>query len=103
MSSTDIKWSCTSAEDPFYPIAENQTAILFGYWADDENNEYRERHSAAEAVAEDYFDTFTWEEWFGEDDSAIVRVVITSPESAAGTYEVEMERVIKATAKLLEE
>lgn len=99
MASTDIRWSCTAAEDPFYPIAKSQETLLYGFWAGVEGG----GPDAARAVAEDYFDTATWSEWFGEDDEATVRIIITHPGPAAGTYEVDMERVVKATAKLLVE
>jgi hypothetical protein len=100
MASTDIKWTCTAAEDPFYPIAENQETLLYGFWAGVEGN----GSDAAKGVAEDYFDTATWAEWFGDDDGATVRIAISHPEAAAGVYEVEMERTVKAiTAKLLVE
>ena len=99
MASTEIKWFCTAAEDPFYPIAENQETLLYGFWAGVEGN----GGDAAKAVAEDYFDTATWGERFGEDDGATVRIVITHPESVSGTYEVEMKRTVKATARLLVE
>lgn len=99
MASTSIKWSCTAAEDPFYPIAENQETILYGFWAGVKGS----GKDAARAVSEDYFDTGTWAEWFGEDDGAIVRITITHPEPAIGTYEVEMERVVKAIVRRLAE
>jgi hypothetical protein len=73
--------------------------MLHGFWAGVEGG----GEDAAKAVAEDYFHTATWSEWWGDDASATVRITITSPGPATGTYEVEMERLIKATAKLLVE
>ncbi len=97
MASTDIRWSCTGPDEPFSSIAENQLTIVYGCWAETEGY----GSDAAKAVAEDYFDTSTWEEWFGEDDDARVRITITEPVSVKGTYDVDMERVVRATATLL--
>lgn len=103
MSSTEVRWSATGAEDPFAPIVPEQRSILSGPWANDLAN----AENTAEEVAENYFsgaDTFEdpWAEWFGEDDAAIVRVTITEPPACVGTYEVELVRTIKATATRME-
>jgi hypothetical protein len=99
MSSTEVRWTATSAEDPFYPIVPEQRTILPGFWAGVDGN----AENTAEEVAENYFDDAdVWSEWFGEDDSPTVRVTITEPPASAGTYEVELVRAVKATATRLE-
>lgn len=103
MSSTEVRWSATGAEDPFAPIVPEQRTILPGFWAGVDGN----AENTAEEVAEHYFsgaDTIDdpWAEWFGDDDCATVRVIITQPPACVGTYKVEMVRTVRASAKRVE-
>ena len=101
MSGTEVRWSMTEAEDPFAPIATDHETLLSGFWARVSGN----AENTAEDVAENYFDNAddtSWSEHFGDADCATVRVIITEPPASAGTYEVELVRTIKATAKRIE-
>lgn len=54
----------------------------------------------AAEVARVYFETdASWQEWFDDMDHANVMVEILSPEINKGVYDVEMERMVTATAQ----
>src|SRR4051812_9150549 len=56
--------------------------------------------TAAETVAQDFFDASIWQQFVGADDNDFsVTVEIHAPEEIAGIYEVELERVTRAKAR----
>lgn len=92
---SDIVYTIFSPDDPFYPFTKGpHTMIESGFWMELEG----EGPVIAKHVAEDYFDDETWQEQFGNDDSAVVVVEVRQPEVNAGFYEVSLERVTKAMA-----
>jgi hypothetical protein len=94
MATTDVKWSMTTAEDPFAPIATNHVTLLHGFWAGvDGNGEDTAKEIAAQYLNEDD----NWVELFGEDDSATVHLTIHSPVATAGKYEVDVDRAVRST------
>lgn len=52
---------------------------------------------AAEMVAESYFESEQWSQWF-EDESGTVIISIHEPAQISGKYRVELEREVKASA-----
>ena len=89
----------TGDEHPFAPIATNHETILHGFWAEIEGN----GADVAKDVCENYFDEETWADYFGEDQiEGGVLLTITSPAPCVGTYQVSMERVVRARAVLKE-
>lgn len=95
MSSTDVRWSMTTAHDPFSEIAMDHETMVNGFWpAVDGNGADTAKDIAAEYLNEGD----NWVELFGEDDGADLHVTIHSPAASAGKYFVEVERVVKATS-----
>ena len=78
-------------EEPFFKEEE----FLAQDWADCSAN--------AEALASDIGESLispdNWPDMFGDDEnSASIIIVIHSPETVAGWYKVDLERVVKASA-----
>jgi hypothetical protein len=75
----------------------NKEETLLGDWADCSSN----GESAANDICANLFDHNLWDDCFGGDaTSERVQVEIHSPPSIAGLYEVDLERVVKASATL---
>lgn len=96
MASSEIKYTIFEPEDPFtLHTKQPYTMIVAGYWPECEGS----GRTCAETVCEEYFDTNTWIEFFGEDeDGGTIAVEILEPVTARGVYDVSLERVTKAQA-----
>lgn len=96
MTTVDIEWSASHEYGDMGGVADKQTTILSGAWADCEAN----AESAVNDIVEDFFRCDReWREEFGDDDdSDRILVCVYSPPSIAGEYRVDLERVIKARA-----
>lgn len=94
-----VKWELFS-EASGSRIVGDQTTIL-PPWAEVSANA---GHAAAKIV-EEYFssDPEVWLEWFGDEESAPMMLLITQPVSIAGRYHIEAEKVVKARAELVSE
>lgn len=91
MSLIDVIWSA-DYEGCF--IAKRNTTLL-PPWADSVLN----GESAVQNICQDFFTSAVWEEWIGDDPDWTITLEIHTPPSIAGSYEVELERVTKASAK----
>src|SRR5687767_3144632 len=95
MATTEIKWSADF--DGVY-IAKQQTTLLSGWWAGQADN----ATAAVQEICEDFFTSEVWQEWVGMDDNDwMIQVEIYEPEAISGTYEVGLERTVKASARKL--
>lgn len=86
----DVVWSADC--DGVY-VAKRHTTLL-PPWAGIEDN----AETVAKMICEDFFDARVWDEWIGYDNSWSVQVELHSPPSIAGLYDVDLDRVTKATA-----
>lgn len=100
MQPIDVRWSLFPEDDKdrFGAIVMD-TISLLPPWADMAEN----ATAAVERAVTDYIGESEWEEWFGNDaTTAQVEIDVHGPPSIAGTYVVGLERVVKATAKRVE-
>lgn len=96
MATTDVVWDMSS--DGVLVTKDKQTTILRGQYWDTDGGCY-----AAQEIAEDYVRPSLWDEWIGPDDYEwVVEMEIYQPAALAGKYEVELRRIVKANARLLE-
>jgi len=95
-----VRWSAwhqDAREDGRAPFVAHWDCILPS-WADCEGN----AQSVVNDICADFFTDEVWQQEFGlEDCSAEIEVEIHSPSSIAGRYIVDLERVTKASARLL--
>ncbi len=92
---TDIRWQAFGIEEPFTPITPFEQQAILDDWYDEGHAE-----AAVNQICERYFsaDDAHWTERFGDDLSCEILVVVRLPQSLAGAYNVEIERVIRARA-----
>lgn len=97
-----ICWTAAHEDDTEFdnPFASKHETILRGEWADcSENGE-----AAVRDVMEDYFGEIEWNDQFADDwNSGAVVVEIHSPPSIAGRYAVDLEKIVRAHARKLEQ
>lgn len=92
MSTTEIRYDITHEDDPEFkkPIAKRQLCILAGLWPAHDGEE------AAKAVAVEHMRD-VWDSHFDpDDDFATMLVRITSPDGAAGVFEVDIRKKLVA-------
>lgn len=90
----EVEWEVTVEDDAdFVGGSRRQTTFLKGAWADLPNHA---RSTAAE-VCRDYFaERRLWDDWFGDEREAGLRLRIHLPETIAGDYLIDVQLVPSA-------
>jgi len=97
VASIEMRWSAYLEHDKDRLGAlVPDTITLLPPWAGMEVN----AQAAVERAVTDYIGESEWEEWFGNDATMeYIEVEVHGPPEIAGTYTVNVERVVKATAR----
>lgn len=96
----EIEWEATVEDDAdFVGGTRRQTTFITGAWASLPDH----ARTAAAEVCRDYFaETRRWDDWFGDEREAAIRLRIHGPATIAGEYIIDIQLVPKARAKKLE-
>ena len=98
---TDVLWQAFRIKDPFTAIMPGEQQETISDWMS--NIAYAV--TAISQICERHFgkNDVLWAERFGDDLVVEILVVVSSPESLSGTYNVKMDRVLRVKAAPIED